>query len=138
MVVLQVEPFRVEQLIRAVEGPSNGAVALFVGTVREVNRGRKVVHLEYHAYDGMARKEMNALRERAIDRFDVTQVAIVHRTGRLEIGEASVAVAVSAPHRAAAFDACRWVIDTLKTTVPIWKKEFFEDGDSWVEGPGSC
>ena len=138
MVSLQTEPIRTERLMQAVASDADGALSLFVGIVRGVNRGRKVRRLEYHAYDGMASKEMTELRDLALERFDVTQVAIVHRTGTLEIGEASVAIAVSAPHRAASFEACRWIIDTLKQRVPIWKKEFFEDGESWVEGPGSC
>lgn len=137
MVSLQSEPIEIDALLRAVAGDANGALSLFVGVVREVNRGRRVVRLEYHAYDGMALKQMKALRERALERFDVTEVAIVHRTGTLEIGQASVAIAVSAAHRAASFAASRWLIDTLKQTVPIWKKELFEDGEEWVEGPAA-
>ena len=134
MVSLRTEPIRTEELLERVAGPGNGAVSLFVGTVRDVTHGRRVLRLEYHAYDEMALKEMTRLRSLALDKFEISDAAIVHRTGELSIGEASVAVAVSSPHRAASFEACRFIIDTLKKTVPIWKKEFFEDGETWVEG----
>ena len=96
-----------------------------------------MVRLHYEAYPEMAQKELAALRERAIERYEISDVAIVHRLGPLDVGETSVAVAVSAPHRAAAFEACRFVMDELKRSVPIWKKEHFEDGEAWVEGPGA-
>jgi len=134
MVRLQTVPIRVEELTDAVRRDRDGAVALFLGTVRDANRDRRVLRLEYHAYEAMAEREMARLREDALERFDVSEIAIVHRTGTLEIGEVSVAVAVASPHRAAAFEACRWVIDTLKRTVPIWKKEHFEGGEVWIEG----
>ncbi|HXV77524.1 MAG TPA: molybdenum cofactor biosynthesis protein MoaE [Candidatus Polarisedimenticolaceae bacterium] len=135
MILLARRPIDVAELLQAVGGPGNGAVALFVGTVREQNQGRRVLHLEYHAYDEMALREMSALRQAALERFALGEVAIAHRIGKLEVGEASVAIAVSAPHRAASFDACRWIIDRLKQRVPIWKKEFFEGGEVWIEGP---
>ena len=138
MAVLQTDPIRVEQLIEEVRGDGDGAVALFLGTVRDRNQDRRVLHLEYKAYDGMAEEEMARLERQALDQFDVSRVAVVHRTGRLEIGEASVAIAIAAPHRAQALEACRFVIDTLKRTVPIWKKEFFEGGSIWIEGPGGA
>jgi molybdopterin synthase catalytic subunit len=133
VVRLQQEPIRVEEILNAVAAPSAGALALFLGTVRNENRGRSVTHLEYHAYDAMAEAEMARLVERASVSHSVARVAIVHRTGRLEIGEVSVAVAVAAAHRAAALDACRFVIDELKRTVPIWKREFYEGGSVWIE-----
>ena len=133
---LQTEAIRVEELLEAVGSGADGAVALFLGVVRDNNRGRRVLHLEYEAYAEMAETEMNELVRQAEQRFEISAVALVHRTGRLEIGEASVALAVAAPHRGAAFDACRFVIDTLKRTVPIWKREFFEGGDVWIEGAG--
>lgn len=136
MVRLQVEPIRADELIAAVRGDGDGAVALFVGTVREHNRGRRVLHLEYQAYGEMAEGELARIERAAIERFAVSRVAVAHRTGRVEIGEASVVVAVSAPHRAAALEACRFVIDTLKQTVPIWKREVFEGGEAWIEGAG--
>jgi molybdopterin synthase catalytic subunit len=116
--------------------PADGALCLFVGVVRNENAGRAVSFLEYEAYEEMALREMERLEADARARWPVSDVRIAHRLGRLEIGQASVAVAVSSPHRAEAFEACRFVIDTLKATVPIWKKEHFEGGAVWVEGPG--
>ena len=134
MIRVQAGAIRPEELLAAVRGDGNGAEALFVGAVRNENQGRRVLFLEYHAYPAMAEKEMTKLRDQALERFEISEVAIVHRIGRMEIGDAAVAIAVAAPHRAPAFDACRWIIDTLKQTVPIWKKEFFEGGEVWVEG----
>lgn len=125
-------------LAEEVRGDGDGAVACFVGTVRNRNEGRVVRFLEYEAYDGMAEREMERIEAEAVSRYGVTRVAIAHRVGRLEIGEASVAVAVAAAHRAAAFAACRFAVDTLKRTVPIWKKEHFEGGAVWIEGPGGA
>ncbi len=136
MIGLQADPIRVERLLAAVSGDDCGAVALFLGTVREHNAGRRVQHLEYHAYEEMAVAELEKLALGVSERFAVSRVALVHRTGRLAVGEISVAVAVAAAHRQAAIDACRWTIDTLKRTVPIWKKEFFEGGEVWIEGAG--
>ena len=137
MIRLQDDPIRPEELLAAVRGDADGAVMLFIGTVRDRSRERQVIRLHYDAYPEMAGKELGHLRARALESYDISDVAIVHRLGRLEIGEVSVAVAVSAPHRAAAFEACRWIMDTLKRTVPIWKKEIFEGGEAWVEGPGT-
>ena len=117
-------------------GDGDGAVSLFLGTVRDVNAGRRVLFLEYEAYARMAEREMERIAAEAIVRFGVTKVAMIHRVGRVEIGEASVAIAVAAPHRAPAMDACRFVIDTLKANVPIWKREHFDGGAVWVEGVG--
>ena len=136
MIRLQAEAISIEELVSAVETAGDGAIAVFLGTVRNENRGRAVLYLEYEAYDEMAESEMARVAEQAREQFAVSNVAIVHRTGRLEIGQASVAVAVAAPHRGAAMDACRFVIDTLKQTVPIWKKEVFEGGEVWIEGAG--
>jgi molybdopterin synthase catalytic subunit len=118
--------------------PQDGALALFVGVVRDHNKGRPVLHLEYEGYEEMALQELGTIAAEARRLFPVTQVRIVHRLGRLEIGEASVAVAVTSPHRAQAFDACRFAIDMLKKTVPIWKKEFYADGEVWLEGPAEA
>jgi molybdopterin synthase catalytic subunit len=137
MVRLQEGPIRVEELIRAVRGDGDGAVALFLGTVRNHNAGRRVLRLEYSAYAEMAEGEMAAIEDDALSRFEISRVALVHRRGLLEVGEVSVGVAVSAVHRAEAFEACRYVIDTLKRKVPIWKKELFEGGEHWVEEGGS-
>ncbi|MDX1387675.1 MAG: molybdenum cofactor biosynthesis protein MoaE [Acidobacteriota bacterium] len=137
MVRLQTEPIRVETLVGEIRGDEDGAVEVFLGTVRNHNAGRRVLYLEYHAYPGMAEGEMAKLEHEAVERYGVSRVAIVHRTGRLEIGEVSVAIVVASPHRAPAQDACRFVIDTLKKTVPIWKKEYFEGGTVWIEGERS-
>jgi len=115
----------------------DGAVCVFLGVVRGDNDGRAVVRLEYEAYEEMALPMMEEIAAGARARFGATDVRIVHRLGRLEIGEVSVAVAAASPHRAEAFAACRYAIDTLKATVPIWKKEFFADGAVWQEGPAA-
>ena len=136
VVRLQDGPIDASALVEEVRGDGDGAVSLFLGTVRNASAGRRVLRLEYEAYAPMAEREMQRIAAQAIARFGVSRVAMVHRVGRVEIGEASVAVAVAAPHRAAAMDACRFVIDALKTSVPIWKKEHFAGGAEWVEGPG--
>lgn len=112
----------------------DGAALVFEGVVRNQTRGRKTLYLDYEAYEEMALDQMESLAAQAIQQFQIRDVAIVHRLGRLEIGETSVVIAVASAHRAAAFEACRWLIDTLKRTVPIWKKEYFEDGAVWADG----
>ncbi len=136
MVRLQTEPIDSAALAASVRGDGDGAVTLFLGTVRDSNRGRRVLHLEYEAYEAMAVSQMERIEKLAADRFEVDGIAVIHRIGRLAIGEASVAIAVSAPHRGAAFDACRFIIDQVKQEVPIWKKECFEGGEVWIEGAG--
>lgn len=121
-------------LLTRIKAPADGAVVVFEGIVRDNSRGRRTLYLDYEAYEPMALKKLEALAARALSEFRVRDVAIVHRLGRLEIGEISVAIAVSSAHRDAAFDACRWLIDTLKTTIPIWKKEYFADGAVWADG----
>lgn len=138
IVRLQEEPIRVEELVAGVGSQADGAVAVFVGTVRDHNEGRRVLHLEYQAYPEMALREMRQIADQAGERFGVSRVGIVHRTGRLELGQASVAVAVASPHRAEALQACAFVIDTLKVRVPIWKKEYFEGGEVWIEPAGGA
>ena len=115
----------------------DGALCLFVGVVRNENGGRPVRYLEYEAYEEMALPVMEEIEAEVRARWPVTGVRLVHRLGRIEIGEASVAVAVSSPHRGEAFAACRYAIDTLKAKVPIWKKEFYAGGEAWLEGPGA-
>ena len=115
--------------------PADGAACLFVGVVRNENEGRSVERLEYEAYEEMALPLMEEIAAETRRRFPVTGVRLVHRLGRLEIGEASVAVATTSPHRGEAFAACRFAIDTLKARVPIWKKEHYADGTAWLEGP---
>jgi molybdopterin synthase catalytic subunit len=114
--------------------PSAGAVCTFAGVVRDTNLGRAVEHLEYEAYPEMALAGLEALVADVESRWPGARAAVAHRTGRLEIGETSVIVAVSHPHRGPAFEACRFAIDTLKATLPIWKKEVWQGGESWVEG----
>jgi len=136
MVRLDGDPIESLVWLEAVRSAGAGALAQFLGTVRDRNRGRRVRYLEYHAYESMALAEMQRIEERSLARFDISSIALVHRTGRLEIGEISVLVTVAAPHRGDAFAACRFAIDELKRTVPIWKKEFFEGGEVWIEGAG--
>jgi molybdopterin synthase catalytic subunit len=112
---------------------ADGAACTFVGVVRDHNAGRAVDHLEYEAYEEMALPLLEEIAAESARRWRITSISIVHRLGRMDIGEASVAVAVFSPHRAEAFAACRYAIDTLKATVPIWKKEFYADGAVWVE-----
>jgi len=120
--------------VEMLKKPEDGAVVVFEGVVRNHSRGRRTLYLEYEAYEEMALKQMNELVSSAQEKFAIDQAQIVHRLGRIEIGEASVLIVVTSPHRAAAFDACRFLIDTLKKTVPIWKKEFFADGAVWADG----
>ena len=119
----------------AVAHPGAGAICTFTGVVRDSSRGEDVAHLEYEAYGSMAEKQMRAIAAEIAERWPEARVAMAHRTGRLEIGEASVVVSVSCPHRAEAIAACKWGIDRLKESVPIWKKEFATSGASWIEGP---
>ena len=126
------EPIDVAALAGA--STADGAVCLFVGVVRNENQGRAVLRLEYEAYEEMALFLMEEIAAETRRIYPVTDVRLVHRLGRLEIGEASVAVAVSSPHRAEAFAACRFAIDTLKARVPIWKKELYADGSAWLDG----
>ena len=121
-------------ILNGIKRPEDGAAVVFEGIVRNHTRGRRTIYLDYEAYDQMALKQMEELAGRALAEFKIRDVAIVHRLGRLEIGETSVLIVVASAHRAAAFDACRWLIDTLKRTVPIWKKEHFEDGAVWADG----
>ena len=123
-----------QDIVPVMERPADGAVVVFDGIVRNHSRNRKTLYLKYEAYETMALAKMNELAAEARSRFAIRNVALVHRVGRLEIGESSVLIAVYSAHRAAAFEACRWLIDTLKKTVPIWKKEFFEDGAVWADG----
>ena len=131
---LQADPVEPAGILSSAFSEEDGAVALFLGIVRNHNQGRRVRYLEYHDYPEMTGPEMQRIEAEATRRFDVSRIVVVHRTGRLEIGEVAVAVAVASHHRAAAFDACRFVMDTLKQSLPVWKKEFFEGGDEWIEG----
>lgn len=128
------KPIRTVELVALVKAPGDGAVAIFDGIVRNHSGGRPTLYLEYEAYEAMALAKMREIGAEIHRRFAIHRVAMVHRLGRLDIGETSVWIAISAPHRGSAFDACRFAIDTLKATVPIWKKEFFRDGAVWAEG----
>ncbi|MGA6985861.1 MAG: molybdenum cofactor biosynthesis protein MoaE [Terriglobales bacterium] len=121
-------------VVARLKRPADGAAVIFDGVVRDNSRGRRTLYLHYEGYEAMALKQMEALAVAARTRLGVRGVSIVHRLGRLEIGETSVLIVVAAAHRGVAFEACRWIIDTLKKTVPIWKKEYFEDGAVWADG----
>jgi molybdopterin synthase catalytic subunit len=128
------EPIDAEKLVAAARQGEDGAVVVFDGIVRNNSRGRQTLYLDYEAHDQLAVKQMKALVEEALQRFGIRDASIVHRLGRLQVGETSVLIVVAAAHRGPAFDACRWLIDTLKKTVPIWKKETFVDGTVWAAG----
>jgi len=123
-----------EAAVARLKRPADGAAVVFDGVVRDNTRGRRTLYLEYEAYEPMALKQLQSLAKEARARFAVRGASIIHRLGRLDIGETSVLIAVASAHRAAGFEACRWIIDTLKKTVPIWKKEHFEDGAVWADG----
>jgi len=128
------EPIKTAITLGSIKRPEDGAVAIFDGIVRNNSRGRRTLYLDYRAYERMALRQMERLAKQALANYAVRDVRLVHRLGRLQVGETSVYIAVASAHRAAAFDACRWLIDTLKKTVPIWKKEYFEDGAVWADG----
>jgi len=123
-------------LARSLQAPEDGAVVSFEGVVRNHSAGRKTLYLEYEAYTPMAIRKMEEIGAEAKEKFHVSSIGIIHRVGKLEIGEASVAIVVTAAHRRPAFEACQYLIDRLKQVVPVWKKEYFEDGAVWVEGEG--
>jgi len=133
-VTLTREPIAAGKIVAAAKRGDDGAVVVFDGIVRNHSRGRPTLHLDYEAYEEMAIRQMQELAGKARQRFAVRQVIMVHRLGRLEIGETSVLIVVASAHRSAAFEACRWLIDNLKQTVPIWKKETFVDGAVWAPG----
>ncbi len=128
------EPLSLEPLISAVAAPGAGSVVTFLGLVRNCNKGRSVRYLEYEAYEPLALKAFERIASEVAERWPDARVALEHRLGRLEIGEASVAIAAASAHRAAAYAACRYAIERIKQIAPIWKHEFFEGGDVWIEG----
>ena len=134
LIELTAEPLDARRLEAAVANAGAGAICTFTGVVRDNSRGESVTHLEYEAYPGMAEREMEAIAREIAERWPEARVAMAHRTGPLQIGEASVVVSVSCPHRAEAIAACKWGIDRLKESVPIWKKEFARSGAVWIEG----
>lgn len=120
------------ECIDGVMSPECGGIDVFIGTVRNATKGKAVIRLEFEAYEKMALSELNKIAQQCFEKWPVQKIAIRHRVGTLQIGEIPVVIAVAAAHRDAAFEACRYIIDTLKQTVPIWKKEIFEDGEVWV------
>lgn len=135
-IIFQKEPIRVKEFLDQVGSDEDGSMLFFVGQVRKRSRGRDVTHLEYELYETMARKEIAAILAVCEERWQPLRCLVVHRYGRVEIGEASVLVAVASPHRDSSFNACRFIIDELKAKVPIWKKEFYTGGEAWI-GQGS-
>ena len=131
-IILQTDTLSTEINLADVMGPDCGGVVQFIGTVRQQTGGREVLYLEFESYEPMAIKEMDKIVEEAKERFGIARMSIHHRLGRVGLGEVAVCIAAAAPHRKAAFAACEFAIDTLKETVPIWKKEYFTDGAVWV------
>ncbi len=131
---IQISPttLNIQSCIDWIQSPESGGIDVFIGTVRNATKGKAVLRLEFEAYERMAVAEMNKIVKQAFEKWPVQKALVHHRTGVLQVGQVPVIVAVSAAHRAAAFEACRYIIDTLKQTVPIWKKEIFEDGEVWV------
>ena len=128
------EVITTQEIVNSLKRSEDGTTLAFEGIVRNQTRGRRTLYLDYEAYEPMALQEMEALVSEALNKYQIRDLAIVHRLGRLQIGETSVLIAVASAHRTAAFEACRWLIDTLKRKVPIWKKEYFEDGAVWADG----
>lgn len=132
MIELTEKPIDVQKIIDFTSAEETGALVLFIGTIRNMTGGKRVKKLDFEAYDRMAISEMDKIVDKAKEKWETKRIAVVHRTGELQISDIAVVIAVSSPHRTEAFAACRFVIDTLKKTVPIWKKEFFEDEEVWV------
>ena len=136
-ILITTEPLDTESVTKLVKNTSNGGVVTFEGTTRDETHGRKVVRLEYQAYPEMAERIFQQIFDEVLGRWGITNVAVAHRIGKLELGETSLLVAVAAPHRAEAFSITMYVVDRIKEIVPIWKKEFFEDGSVWVGSAGA-
>ena len=136
LIRITANPLEPQPFVEHVRRDESGAVALFLGVVRNNNLGRRVLHLEYDAYTDMAEKKLRQVAEEVTARWPITDIAIAHRTGRVEIGETSLLVVVSSPHRHEAFEACQQAVNRIKEVVPIWKKEVWEGGESWLEGEG--
>jgi molybdopterin synthase catalytic subunit len=132
MIELTSKPIDVQRAIDSASSDEAGAVAIFIGTVRNMTDGKRVVKLDFEAYDKMALSELKKIVDEANEQWPIKKISVIHRTGELQISDIAVVIAVSSPHRKEAFSACQFVIDTLKETVPIWKKEFFEDEEVWV------
>lgn len=130
--VITEEPLQIEQVVNKVKHPHAGAISTFIGTVRELTRGKRTLYLHYEAYVSMAQKQLRQIGEEIINKWPEARVAISHRIGRLDISDLAVVIAVSTPHRADAFEAARYAIERIKQIVPIWKKEYWEDGEAWI------
>ena len=128
------EPIDIQKTVESIQKPEDGAVVVFDGVVRNHSKDKSVRYLEYYAYESMALKKLEEVGARARSGYAIRNIAIVHRLGRLDVGECSVAIVVASAHRGPAFEACRFAIDTIKEIVPIWKKEFYENGEVWIEG----
>jgi molybdopterin synthase catalytic subunit len=128
------DPIDIQSVTDRIQRPDDGAVVVFEGVVRNNANGKNVRFLEYDAYEKMALRKIEEIGTQAEEKFDIRDIAIVHRLGHMEIGECSIVIVVASAHRGPAFDACRFAIDTIKQVVPIWKKEFYEDGEVWIEG----
>jgi molybdopterin synthase catalytic subunit len=133
MIKISDQPIDIQACIDAAQSERAGAIDVFIGTVRNHNKSKDVVRLEFETYDVMAVKKMEELAQQARERWDIEKIVMIHRKGVLQIGDVAVVIAVSTPHRVASFEACQWLIDTLKTVVPIWKKEIYGDGEEWLE-----
>ena len=133
MIQISSQPIDIQVCIDAAQSERAGAIDVFVGTVRNHNNAKEVVRLEFETYDVMAVKKMQELANQARERWEIEKIVMIHRKGILEIGDVAVVIAVSTPHRVASFEACHWLIDTLKQVVPIWKKEIYENGEEWLE-----
>lgn len=129
---IESNPLNVREIVSYIQSKSSGAEVLFIGKVRNHSKGQSIIRLDYSAYEPMALSEMKKIVTSALDQFEVEKIAAVHRVGELEIGELAVVIAVTAPHRHAAFEANQFIIDEIKKTVPIWKKEYTEEGEVWV------
>lgn len=134
MYSLVCHPIVTPDIVHALQSREDGAVVTFEGVVRNHARGKEVLFLEYEAYESMALKQMEEIGRTALDRWPIRRIAIVHRLGRLEIGECSILIVITSAHRQVAFEACKFAIDTVKQKVPIWKKEHYADGELWIEG----
>ena len=133
MIQISAQHIDIQACIDAAQSERAGAIDVFIGTVRNHNNAKEVVRLEFETYDTMAVKKMEELANQARERWDIEKIVMVHRKGVLQIGDVAVVIAVSTPHRVASFEACQWLIDTLKQVVPIWKKEIYENGEEWLE-----
>jgi len=134
MIDVTKEDFSVDEVLERLRSRGMGALVTFVGVVRDSSRGKAIERIEIQVYEEMARRQLEEIREEAIDRFGVEEIAIIHRYGSLEVSDNIMMIAVGGDHRSEAFDACRWVLETIKEKVPIWKKEITPEGDFWVEG----